>query len=103
MANKTVDLVDEKAMKLKLSSYLKNKREFGYHRHGMMPPSEDESWNMFRKKVGEEQQVWPLDSTSWSQVFSSVQNSIKVLSLCYNDLTQNLKVCLLYSVLLTFQ
>ncbi|XP_024960810.1 putative inactive disease susceptibility protein LOV1 [Cynara cardunculus var. scolymus] len=169
MTDKTTSLDDEKAMKLKLSDYFKNKRyliildgastcniwkdiketfpdvkngskvvftstqtmettEVGIVSHHMMPLNEDDSLKMFKKKVGKEES-WPLisetskkaivqscnglplnivllaglfsmkDPNSWCQVFSCMKNSNNILSLCYNDLTDHLKVCLLYSVL----
>ncbi|KAK9062717.1 hypothetical protein SSX86_019906 [Deinandra increscens subsp. villosa] len=97
--------------------------------HSMMPLSEDDSWKLFKDKVGTEKR-WDLvpdiskqailqsckglplnivmlagrfamitDSSSWSEVFSSMQNSMDVLTICYNDLSDNLRVCLLYLVL----
>ncbi|MFS8006677.1 putative P-loop containing nucleoside triphosphate hydrolase, leucine-rich repeat domain superfamily [Helianthus anomalus] len=96
--------------------------------HCMMPLSEDDSWKMFKEKVGRKNS-WDLvtpeskqaillsckglplnivllaglfsltDPNRWSRIFSGMQNSMDVLSLCYNDLSDNLKVCLLYLVL----
>ncbi|KAJ9541860.1 hypothetical protein OSB04_028366 [Centaurea solstitialis] len=96
--------------------------------HQMMPLSEDDTLNLFKKKVGKEES-WHLiseaskkailqscnglplniillaglfstkDPNSWSQVFSCMKKETSILSICYNDLTDHLKVCLLYSVL----
>ncbi|KAM0002170.1 putative P-loop containing nucleoside triphosphate hydrolase, leucine-rich repeat domain superfamily [Helianthus debilis subsp. tardiflorus] len=96
--------------------------------HCMMPLSEDDSWKMFKEKVGRKNS-WDLvtpeskqaillsckglplnivllaglfsltDPNRWSRIFCGMQNSMDVLSLCYNDLSDNLKVCLLYLVL----
>lgn len=169
ITDKPINMDDEKVVKLKLSSYLKNKRylvildglstcnnlevlketlpdekngskllltclqtietpQMKIVSHRMMPLTEDDSWNMFREKIGKEQS-WALvpeksklailqsckglplnvvllagffsmkDPSSWSQVFCCEQNSVNILSLCFNDLSDHLKVCLLYSVL----
>ncbi|GKE54188.1 putative disease resistance RPP13-like protein 2, partial [Tanacetum coccineum] len=169
MADKSMNMDDEKAMKFKLSTFLKNKRylvildgastcniwedlkeifpdvkngsklvltssqtiettEVSLFLHRMMPLSEDASWEMFKEKVGTEQS-WALvpeklrhailrrceglplnivllagllklkDPSIWSQVVSSEENCMNVLSLCYKELNDHLKVCLLYSVL----
>ncbi|XP_076956181.1 putative inactive disease susceptibility protein LOV1 [Bidens hawaiensis] len=102
--------------------------EGGLFSHCMMPLGEDDSWKMFKEKVGREKN-WDLVSdeskqavlmsckglplniillsglfsmteiSRWSRIFSCMQNSMDVVSLCYNDLSDNLKVCLLYLVL----
>ncbi|KAL8201880.1 hypothetical protein R6Q57_011027 [Mikania cordata] len=99
-----------------------------FYLHFMMPLSEDDSWKLFKEKVGRGKN-WDLvsdeskqatlqsfkglplniillagrfamtDSRNWYQVFSNLQKSMDILSLCYNDLSDNLKVCLLYLVL----
>nr|GEX06265.1 hypothetical protein [Tanacetum cinerariifolium] len=137
MADKSMNTDDEKAMKLKLSTFLKNKRylvildaastcniwedlkeifpdvkngsklvltssqtsettEVSLFLHPMMPLSEDASWEMFKVKVG---LLKLKDPSIWSQVVSSEENCMNVLSLWYKELNDHLKVCLLYSVL----
>ncbi|KAM0037445.1 putative P-loop containing nucleoside triphosphate hydrolase, leucine-rich repeat domain superfamily [Helianthus debilis subsp. tardiflorus] len=89
--------------------------------HCMMPLSEDDSWKMFKEKVGRKNS-WDLvtpeskqaillsckglplnivllaglfsltDPNRWSRIFCGMQNSMDVLSLCYNDLSDNLKL-----------
>ena len=167
--DKATNSDDEKAMKLKLSDYLKNKRyliildglstcniwkditetfpdvkngskvvftskqtmettQVNLVSYQMMPLSEEDSLKMFKKKVCKEES-WHLisetskkailqscnglplniillaglfsmkDPNSWSRVFSCMIKETLILSICYNDLTDHLKVCLLYSVL----
>ncbi|PWA69324.1 NB-ARC domain-containing disease resistance protein [Artemisia annua] len=137
MTDKSMNMDDEKALKFKLSTFLKNKRylvildgvstcniwedlkdifpdvkngsklvltssqtmettEVSLFLHRMMPLSEDDSWEMFKKNVG---LLKTKDPSSWSQVFYSEENCLNVLSLCFRDLSDHLKVCLLYSVL----
>ncbi|KAL4579101.1 hypothetical protein LXL04_015236 [Taraxacum kok-saghyz] len=96
--------------------------------HHMVPLDDEDSWKAFREKVGKEKRwdlvsekskraiLWsckglPLninllagffsmkDPSSWSEFIVCQRNSVNILSLCYNDLSDNLKVCLLYSVL----
>lgn len=94
--------------------------------HIMDQLNEKESWNMFLKKAGKEKKAdkieprlkyrileicrgLPLNivlvaallskKRVWSSAISRANCSDEVLSLCYNDLTTHLKLCLLYLTL----
>ncbi|KVI07658.1 Disease resistance protein [Cynara cardunculus var. scolymus] len=98
MTDKTTSLDDEKAMKLKLSDYFKNKRYLII----LDGASTCNIWKDIKETFPDVKNgsLFSMkDPNSWCQVFSCMKNSNNILSLCYNDLTDHLKVCLLYSVL----
>nr|XP_043631475.1 putative disease resistance protein At1g59780 isoform X2 [Erigeron canadensis] len=94
---------------------------------GMCPLNEADTLEMLKEKVGEEKSPdllpensklilqickgLPLnivllarllsmrDPSNWPQLFSRMKNSVSIFSLCYDDLSDDLKVCLLYLVL----